>query len=164
MSDLNDLVDPLKRELAGPGEFDTAFPNSDDDTLANTLADGFSEAQLDGYFQDSALDLDTLEVSPDLSAAGGVLVVIYAGMKIIRAQLRAMNLSERYKAGSVEYEVTRSANVLKDELAYLIERRENLLEQSRSSNAQTFVFDAYFTRQLADWSAAGGLYPSELAG
>ena len=163
MSDLNDLVDPLKRELAGPGEFDNQFPNSDDDTLANNLADAFSEAQLDGYFQDNALDLDTLVVSPDLSAAGGILVVIYAGMRIIRAQLRALNLSERYVAGPVEYEVTRSANVLKDELAYLIERRDKLLDQSRSSTSQTFVFDAYFTRQLADWSAAGGLYPSELS-
>lgn len=161
MSNLGDLVDPLKRELATPGEFDTVFPNTTDDDLGLSLADGFSEAQLDGYFQDNALDPDTLEVSPDLSAAGGILVVIYTGMRIIRSRLRSMNLSERYKAGSAEYEVNRSANILQEELRYLIKRRDDLVQQSRVGLG-TVVYDAYFTRQLADWSAAGGLYPSEL--
>jgi hypothetical protein len=162
VSDLNDLVEPLKRELAPPGEFETQYPSSDDDTLANTLMDAFAQAQLDGYFQDNVLDLDTGVVSPDLSAAGGALIVIYAGMQIIRAKLRAMNLSERYVAGSAEYEVRRSAQVLSDELEYLATRRDQILTQSRSANAVTHVMDAYITRQLADWSASGGLYPSEI--
>lgn len=161
MSDLNDLVPALKRELAGPGEFDNQFPNSDDGTLADSLMDGFAEAQLDGYFSDHVLDLDTAVVSPDLSIAGGALVVIYTGMRIIRAQLRAMNLSERYKAGSAEYEVTRSSNLLREELAYLTARKENLLSQA-GAGLDTGFFDAYITRQLANWSDAGGLYPSEL--
>lgn len=161
MSNLSDLVDPLKRELAGPGEFDNQFPNSTDGDLEGSLADGFSEAQLDGYFADHVLDPDTLEVSPDITAAGGILVVIYTSMRIIRAQLRGLNLSERYKAGPTEYEVTRSAQVLREELVYLIKRRDDLVSQSRAGLG-TVVLDAYFTRQLADWSAAGGLSPAEL--
>lgn len=160
MSDLNDLVEPLKRELAVPGEFDTRFPNTGDGDLADSLADAFAEAQLYGYFADNALDLDTYLVDPDISMAGGYLVVTYAGMRIIRAQLRALTLSEKYAAGSASYEVTRSATVLKEELLYLQKRAEDLI--TKASGTDTFVIDAYFTRQLSDWSSGWGLYPSEL--
>lgn len=161
MSDLADLVDPLKRELAVPGDYDTVFPNTGDQDLLDSLADGFSEAQLDGYFGDYALDLDTYLTTPDVSAAGGALIVIYAGMRIIRAQMRALNLSEKYNAGPVAYEIQRSATLLRDELNYMIGRRDALIAQAKHGSDDS-VFDSYFTRSATNWANVSGFYPAEL--
>lgn len=160
MTDLVDLVEPLKRELAVPGEFDTTFPNTSDADLGNTLADGFSQAQLDGYFNTLTLDLNTLIISPDLSLAGGALVTLYAASQVIRAHLRAMQLNARYKAGPVEYETNKSAMLLRDELKYLVERRRDLVEQARRSGRGIHVLDAYVARMNV--SSMGGFYAYEL--
>ena len=129
-----------------PGEFATVFPNTTDDELGLTVADGFSQAQLDGYFQKLTLNLDTNVVAPDLSLAGGALVVLYAASQVIRAQLRALNLNARYKAGPVEYETSKSAVLLRDELKYLVERRNDLVRQARSSGRRVYVIDNYVAR------------------
>lgn len=163
MSDLADLVDPLKRELAVPGTYDTAFPNTGDQDLLDSLADGFSEAQLDGYFSDYTLDLDTYLTTPDYSAAGGSLIVLYTGMRIIRAQLRALNLSEKYNAGPVSYEIERSSTLLREELKYLISRRDDLVSQAKKTGG-TVVLDSYFTRSATNWALQTGFYPAELGG
>lgn len=163
MSDLADLIDPLKRELAVPGTYDTVFPNTGDQDLLDSLADGFSEAQLDGYFSDYTLDLDTYLTTPDFSAGGGALVVLYSGMRIIRAQLRALNLSERYNAGPVSYEIERSSTLLREELKYLISRRDDLVAQAKKSGG-TVVLDSYFTRSATNWALQTGFYPAELGG
>ena len=165
MSDLADLIDPLKRELAVPGDFDTVFPNTGDQDLLDSLADGFAEAQLDGYFATYDLDLDTYLTDPDYSAAGGSLIIIYAGMRIIRAQMRAINLSEKYNAGPVSYEIERSSTLLREELKYLVQRRDDLINQATKGNGSTtFTFDSYFTRSLTNWSLQNGFFPAELAG
>lgn len=162
MSDLADLVEPLKRELAVPGEFDTYFPNSDDGVLLDAIADGFSEAQLDGYFSTYELDLETYLTTPDLSAGGGALIVIYTAMRIIRAQMRQQNMSEKYQAGNTSYEISRSATVLREELRYMADRKEELVRRASHIGTDTVVFDNYFTRSFVDWSSVGGLYPAEL--
>lgn len=162
MSDLATLVEPLKREIAIPGEFDTTFPNTSDDDLTYSLADGFAEAQLDGYFPTLVLDPDDNSVTPDLSAAGGSLVIIYTGMRIIRSQLRALNTRSNYEAASVKYEVEKSSTVLREELKYLIKRRDDLTAQARRSTGATYVFDSYFARSAVDWSRVGGFYAYEL--
>lgn len=163
MSDLADLVDPLKRELAVPGTYDTVFPSTGDQDLLDSLADGFSEAQLDGYFSDYTLDLDTYLTTPDYSAAGGSLIVLYTGMRIIRAQLRALNLSEKYNAGPVSYEIERSSTLLREELKYLISRRDDLVSQAKKTGG-TVVLDSYFTRSATNWALQTGFYPAELGG
>jgi hypothetical protein len=160
VTDLGTLVEPLKRELAIPGEFATLFPNTSDDDLGATLADGFSQAQLDGYFNTLNLNLNTNAVDPDVSLAGGALIVLYAASQIIRAQLRAMNLNARYKAGPVEYETSKSAVLLRDELKYLIERRKELVTQARSSGRMVYVIDNYVARMSV--TTMGGFYGYEL--
>lgn len=162
MSNLDVLIEPLKRELAVPGTYDTYFPNTDDTNLLDSLMDAFSECQLDGYFSTYSLDLETAVVTPDMSAAGGSLVLLYAGMRIIRAKIRELNLVERYQAGSAEYEVQRSSTLLKEELRYLEKRRDELVQASRVGSVLTTVFDNYFTRSATDWTTVGGLYPAEL--
>lgn len=160
MTDLGELVEPLKRELAVPGEFATLFPNTNDDDLAAVLADGFSQAQLDGYFGKLQLDLATNVVDPELSLAGGALVVLYGASQVIRAQLRAMNVNARYKAGPVEYETNKSAVLLREELKYLIDRRKELVDQARSSGRHVYVIDNYVARMRT--ALMGGFYAHEL--
>lgn len=134
MTSLSTLVEPLKRELAVPGTFADVFPSTQDFDLEAALADGFAEAQLQGFFSTVTVADDgagNYETTPDLSTAGGALVVLFAGSRILRAQLRAITSSERYKAGSVEFEVQHSANLLREELAYVQTRLDALIEQAR---------------------------------
>jgi hypothetical protein len=164
VSDLADLVDPLKREIAVPGEFDTAFPNTTDDDLIATLADAFGEAQLDGYFQTSVVDQTDFTVTPDLSAAGGALIVVYAGTRILRSKLRALTSGQRYKAGPVEFETTLPANLLREELLLLAGRKKELLTLARSTGRVVYQLDAYLGRSSVNWASLGGFHPYELAG
>lgn len=163
MTDLATLVEPLKRELAVPGVFDDVFPDTTDDDLALTLADAFGEAQLQGFFPDmtlSAVSPSSYETSADLSAAGGALIVLFAGMRVIRSQFRNMTLNARYKAGPVETETSRSAMLLRDEIGFMRARLDALVLQGRRSGRTVHVLDAYVGRTLAQ-STLGGFYGYE---
>ena len=166
MTALDTLVEPLKRELAVPGAFDAAFPNTSDDDLIESLADGFGEAQLMGFFPTYELTggEGSWETSLDLSAAGGALVVIFTAMRILRAQIRSQAGSERYKAGPVEIETTRSANVLRDELKFLSNRLDMLIAEGKRASRPTSVavFDNYTTRTAIQLHRIGGFAPLEL--
>ncbi len=164
MSNLDVLVEPVKREIAVPGEFATVFPSTSDDDLLATLGDSFAEAQLDGFFSTNVLDPDTSEVTPDLSAAGGALVVIYAGGRIIRSRLRQLTSGERYVAGPVEYEIQRAAGVLREDLLALERRKAQLIQRGRRQGGTAYVYDGYFARAATDWAEVGSFYPLELAG
>lgn len=172
MTALSTLAPALKRELAVPGTFDDVFPDTVDADLVASLADGFAEAQLYGYFPDVALTADTTDpaapdwaTSPDLSAAGGALITIFTSMRILRAQLRTLNSGERYKAGATEFEIQRSAMLLRDELKFLTQRLDELVRQSRRAVTSVAVIDNYFARGGGiTIGALGGFHPYELQG
>ena len=172
MSALSDLVDPLKREIAVPGEFSTAFPNTSNSNLLGSLADGFAAAQLDGFFGKNTLTMSTYTVAPDLSMAGAHLVVVYASEQILKSKLRGIATSTTYKAGPVEYKVDQSANVISQELKMIQTRKENLLKQilraGRAANS-VYVTDGYLTRSrgyypVYNWGEFAGFYGWELVG
>jgi hypothetical protein len=149
MSELETLVEGLKRELAVPGEFDASFPNTGDDDLLGSLMDGFAGAQLDGFFGDQSLDTATAVVTPDMSAAGGALVIAYATERILLSKLRDLNSRTSYEAGPVKYEIEKSSNLLTEQMKYLRQRRLDLLAQAlRAARAGTtfYMTDAYATR------------------
>jgi hypothetical protein len=160
---LSTLVEPLKRELAIPGTFSDVFPDTSDDDLVGSLADGFGEAQLRGFF--STLDLaavtDDFETSEDLSLAGIATIIIFTSMRIIRAQIRAMNTLERYKAGPAEFEIQKAATILKSELDYLAERLDDIIAESVSPPLAVQL-DGYGARVVA--SFCGGFFPYECDG
>lgn len=161
MTELNELVESYKREVAPPGGFAAAFPNATDADIIGALADGFSQAQLEGFFSTSVLDLDDNSVTPDLSNAGRSLVVIYAGMRSVRSQLLSVKTSVRYKAGPTEYEVqTSSASLLTEMMRDLRARRDALLELARvaARGQTTYVYDNYMARVAGD----AGFYSGEL--
>lgn len=169
MTNISTLVPALKRELAVPGTFATVFPNTEDPDLVGALADGFAEAQLFGFFKDVALTAagDDWESDPDISAAGGALVVIYTSIRAIRAQLRNLKTTQRYKAGPVEFETQQAASVLTAELAFLQKRLDDIIKNAegaaRASAGIATVFDNYLARnvQQACWS---GFFPYEYSG
>lgn len=159
MTSLQTLVDPLKRELAVPGTFDDIFPDSTDDDLLGSLADGFGEAQLRGFFPKMTLVASTdpldYETSDDLSLAGSALIVIFTSMRIIRAQIRAMNTMERYKAGPTEFEIQHAASLLKAELDFLQSRLDDLITQAKyASIPMAVMFDNYHARVVAAFCGA----------
>lgn len=167
MTALSTLVPALQRELAVPGAFDTEFPNTTTDNLRDSLADGFAEAQLYGFFPDMTLTQDgggDWLTEPDLSGAGGALVIIFTSMRIIRANLRSLLTSERYKAGPAEMEIQRSANLLRDELKFLKERLDSIVADSRAAaRPLTTVHDNYLARG-GGVTITGGLYVYEYRG
>ena len=168
MTDLATLVDALKREVAVPGTFDTAFPSTDDDDLAATLADAFAQAQLQGFFGDITLAVDPdegiYETSRELSAAGGALIVLFAGMRMLRASLRTASQSFTYKAGPVEYSGANMTTVIRDELKALNDRLSELIMQGRRSGRSVSVVDGYNGKLSAYTGSLGGFYAWEFRG
>lgn len=163
MSDLADLVEAYKREVAIPGAFSSEFPLTSDDDITAALADAFAEAQLDGYFGRMTLDLDAYEVTPDLSVAGAALVVIYAGIRLARQQLRNVNAMSRYKAGPVEMSTQRSASAISEDMRYLQARRAELVTNARRGRGTTtFVLDGYISRASTS-NFYGGFFAHEVA-
>lgn len=159
-TDLSDLVEPLKRELAVPGEFVATFPNTADDDLVGTLQDGFAKAQLDGFFGTQTVDLSTGTVTPGLSSGGQALVLMYSAEGVIRAQIRNLKTRTNYESAGSQYEVERAASVLVESLKDLTDRKQRLLDLmlrlARAGQA-CYVTDAYLLR------AQGYLYAGALA-
>jgi len=150
---MSTLVPALKRELAVPGTFTDVYPLTSDVDLTASLADGFAEAQLYGFFPDlSLVESDPVgdwETSLELSGSGAALIIIFSSMRIIRASLRTLLTSERYKAGPAEFEIQRSANLLRDELKFLKERLDDLVAGAKAAAraaSSVMVFDGYLAR------------------
>lgn len=130
MTDLDSMVSALKLEVATPGEFAVSFPLTTDSDLTLMLANGFAEAQLEGFFQTAPgvtggylLDLDAGTVTPDLPAAGRAMVVLYAADRLLTLRLLGLRQRVLYEAGPVKYEVETSAALLTEMLRQLRQRK-----------------------------------------
>lgn len=115
--DLADLVDPLTREVNPPGT--DLFPDATEDEWVGQLADSFWEAKLYGFF-DNYREVEGF-VTPitgdeDLPRDQQQLIVLFAGLRVIRNELKNTNTMFRAKAGPVEFETQNSANLLRDVL------------------------------------------------
>lgn len=160
-TDLAGLVLALQRELAVPGTFSTVFPNTQASDLVGLLADSFAQAQLDGFFGNQTLDLTDPThptVNPGLSSGGGALVVLYAGERMIRSQIRVLKTKTLYKAGPVEYDVEQSATALVQELKDISARRAALLAlilRLSRANKAVYVTDGYLERSMGYYGAFG---------
>lgn len=112
--DLTDeLVEAVKREVNPPGS--DLFPNATDDDWLGQLRDSFWEAKLFGFFTgytESDGVIAPMSGTTDLSRDHQALIVLFAGGRVIRNELKNTNTSFRAQAGSVEFEVQNSANLL----------------------------------------------------
>lgn len=158
MTDLADLVDPLKREVAVPGTFATMFPDTKDDDLIGTLADGLAETQLDGWMLGLRLDLDTNLTTPDLSLAGRALIVVYSGIRILRNALANQSSHVRYESAGNVYETDRGAGLMKEALSDLNKRRAGLIDlRLKRSGTAVYTRDGYMVRANAFYAFELGL-------
>jgi hypothetical protein len=163
MTDLADLRDAYKREVSLPGAFAADFPTISDTQIAAALGDAFGEAQIDGFFSTMALDTDDWSITPDLSTAGAALVVMYAGMRVLRQEIKRLAASAEYKAGPVQYKTGASPQVLTELLKQLDARRKEIIKSAqRGVGTSTFMIEGYASR-AASSNFYGGLFPYEVA-
>lgn len=134
-TNLADLVDLLKNALAPAGTFDTEYPEAGEPDLLLSLANGFSQAQLHGFFPANELDLDTYDLLEPIDNPGGALVVIYTKAAFLRSRLLSMNSHVKYVAGAVSYEADKAASVLKTLLDEANEEIKDLRDEARRSGA-----------------------------
>lgn len=159
--DLSEYVESLRREVTPPGS--DLFVSVADDVFTGYLADAFWEARLDGFLAKWEADLDGI-VTPldvtgdDLPRELIGLVILYAGIKILRNRIMNLNTAFRAQAGPVNYEVENSANLLTELLKQLKDRKDQILESVKNAPTPTYYFDAYSARQHD-----GGAYWGELA-
>ncbi len=149
--DLSDLIESLQREVSQPGAETTTFPDANDDVYLGHLSDGFWEAVLDGvisgYTEADGIVTPLDEDDDDLSRELQQLVVIYAGMRINKNQLTAMDTLFRAKAGPVEYETQKAASVLKAQWDYLVARKAYILSVlSASGQVEDYYIDGVLQR------------------
>lgn len=172
---LSTLIESYKREVAVPGEFDLTFTNTSDDDILGSLADAFGEAQLEGFFGSSTIDLGTFTVTPDLSQAGASVIVLFGGIRTLRSQIRNLASKTKYEAAGAIYEVERASLVLTTELKTMEGRRDRLselaLRQARATGqGTTFMLDMYLAKSAGYGYlnslgvGPGGFYGWELAG
>lgn len=148
MDDLFDAVESLKRVVARPGTFTSFYPETTDDDLAATLADGLAEVQLDGMLKDVVYDDGTGLVAPDLSRAQVALVVLYAGAILIKAELLNRKTQRRYEASGAVFDETQATNILRDILRGMEARKKAVSEAAAAADFEGafFMADAYVWR------------------
>lgn len=156
--DLSDYVDSLRREVTPLGT--SLFASVADTTLASYMADAFWEARLDGFLAKWTSDVDGIvtpvdALGPDITQAEVALIVLYAGIRILRNQILNTSTTFRAKAGPVEFEQQASATMLAEMLKQLRDRREQIIQQSLQVGTTVAVYDAYSTRSL-QWASYWG--------
>lgn len=130
--DIGDLIESLKREVSAPGSEETTFPNAEDDSWFGNLTDCFWQVKLDGLLGGYTMDADGLITpiapgGPEISGDWQQMIVIYAGIRIVMNQIRAINTGFRAKAGPVEFEVTQSASSMNALLDALQKKWDTIL-------------------------------------
>jgi hypothetical protein len=161
--DLADFADSLRREVTPLGS--TLFADVTDDQLAAYLADAFWEAKLDGFLTGYVADEDGIVTnetssSADLDRKYVALIVLYAGIRILRNKILNTNAGFRAKAGPVEYEQQNSATVMAEMLKQLRATKDHILDDLDSSSAESthvMVLDAFSTRLFDSASYWGSI-------
>jgi len=149
--DLADYIESLEREVT-PLEGDA--PDVSDEKLVGYLSDAFWEARLDGFMEGYEADnLGVVQGSPDLPREKIALIVVYAGIRILRLQLINTEAHFRATAGPVGFETRISSTVMAEMLRQLERRKEQLLEALEQTDV--VVLDALTTRTLSPGSYGG---------
>ena len=161
--DLGDLVEVLQREVSPPGT--NLFPNATDDEFLGNLQDAFWEAKLFNFFglyveADGVVSASS--GGSDMSRTDQQLIVLFAGARILRNGLRNINTAFKASAGSVSYEVQKSAQLLRDLLADIRSRIDYHIQSVGAT--QTYYIDAITGRADSiqnsgriNWTSGSGI-------
>lgn len=150
--DLSDTIENLKREVNPPGG--DSFPDAIDDTYLGYLEDAFWEARLDGVTALASFNNTDGIISPvtvggtDITGDLVQLLVVYAGIRILRNQLINMGTGFRAKAGPAEFETTNSGQMMTAILNELRTRRNIILTRLSDVGAiPSYYIDALVSRE-----------------
>lgn len=140
--DIADLTDALKREVNPPGT--DLFPDATDDDWLGQLLDSFWEAKLFGFFAGFTADEDGL-ISPltgttQVTRDEQALIILFAGARVIRNELKNTNTLFRAQAGPVEFEVQNSAQLLRDILKDIRSKVDLALAAIGAINSTTVAY------------------------
>lgn len=151
--DVEDLVEDLQAALRTPGS--TEFDNVSNTEMAIYLRNAFWQAYLDGFLRDftesDGLITHRTDTSEEFTRDLQQLLILYTAIDVLRIKLGSLKTSFRAKAGSVEYETSQSATILKALLEEYATRREHLID-TLSVNSETgglFYSDTFQNRQEA---------------
>ena len=148
---IDNLIESLKNEVNPPGT--DLYPSVTDPQWRSRLLDAFWEAKLNKAFPNYTIDGTGMNIVPvsgttDMPREQQQLIVLYAGFRVVLTAYQNINSQFRAKAGPVEYEVQKSAQMLKGLLDALRERIKKAIEDSTgaSSGAYALVLDAMAER------------------
>lgn len=147
MTDLADHVDSLRFMVCRPGLFETLYPETTEDMLIQVLMDGMGECHLTGLLLDVTCD-DDGGVSPDLSRGQVGMVVLFAGVRFLRAELLNRQTSVVYEAGSTHYEYTQATNLLRDILKALQDQKDAIINGDYGGAGTTAASAFYMADQF----------------
>ena len=149
----------LQREVTPLGA--SLFSNVSDDVWVGYLTDAFWEAKLDGFMEGYIEDEGEIvheSGGPDLDRRFVALIVLYAGIRVLRNRILNMNTGFRAKAGPVEFEQQNSATMLAEMLKQLRSTKDRVLEELDEWEAtKTMVLDALSVRTFDSASYWGSI-------
>lgn len=152
------FINSLKREVIPLGA--DLFGDIDEDAWIGYLVDAFYEAKLDGFLDGYSADEEGV-ITPDEPSDEDIdrkylaLVILYAGIRILRNRILNMNVAFRAKAGPVEYEQQNSASVLAEMLRQLRDTKDRIISGLESNLSDVEVLDAYSVRLFSSASYWG---------
>lgn len=162
--ELFDYVESLKREIEPPGT--DLFTGVTDTEWVGYLSDAFWEARLDGFLEGYLVSEDDAIVPTETGAADldrrwMALVLLYAGVKVLRNRILNMSVAFRAKAGPVEFEQENSATMLAEMLRQLKAAKDRIIEDLDNTPSDVMVLDAFSTRLFSSLSYHGGIELTE---
>lgn len=151
--DLSDLTISLQREVNPPGT--DLFPTATDDEWLGQLQDSFWEAKLYGFFAgftESDGLVTPLTGSIDLGRDFQELIVLFAGARVIRNELKNTNTKFHAEAGSAVFEVENSANLLIAILKDIRSKVDLAMAAIGTINSTTVAYvDSLIGRETSLW-------------
>lgn len=152
------FIASLKREVTPLGS--TLFSNVTDNAVwLGYLTDAFWEAKLDGFMENYVEeDGEVSHVSggADLDRKYVALIVLYAGIRVLRNRILNMDTGFKAKAGPVEFEQQKSATMLAEMLKQLRATKDRVLtELDQAEETYALVLDALSVRTFSSASYWG---------
>lgn len=148
--ELSDLVPNLVAQVSPPGRpLYTGVAEAD---WIPYLLNGFYQAKLEGVLGEWQADEDgaVTAKSGDRTMPRELqhIVVIYAGIDIVRNELRQLKSVFKAKAGPVQYETQQHATVLRAILDSLLDQKQLVLERlvDQGIGGMAFVIDSVIAR------------------
>jgi len=147
MEELADLVPSLRNVVARPGTFADFFPETTEDDLIAVLVDGLAECHMEGLLLRYEAD-EAGTLTPALTSGQGALVLLFAGVRLIRAELFNRATSRKYVASSASFEEIQATNILRDIMRELKEQKARVVDAQATggSGHAFFMADQYLAR------------------